>query len=225
MGKFEDNKQYTFDVDSAPISWLDYSEELKEIAELIFSNSGSEINRYPENKSGLRFERGYFLNYGFSIENLLKGLLISENNSFVSNGKLSTEISSNHNLEGLIDKIDSLSFNKNERKLLSILSDAIPYWGRYPIPKKFTKVSTRFELTEKINGDLNDLWFKIGKQLYSTIKFGWTGHNGIETGPYISSTFENPEEFDKSIKELNKQIENGEFKNGNVDISKYCRTK
>jgi hypothetical protein len=223
MGKFEDNKQYTFDVDSAPIAWLDYSEELKEIAELIFSSSSSEINRYPENKNGLRLERGYFLNYGFSIENILKGLLISENNSYVSNGKLSTDISSNHNLIGLIDEIDSISFNKNERKLLSILSDAIPYWGRYPIPKKFTKVSTKFELTEKVNQDLNDLWFKIGRQLYSNIKFGWTGPNGIETGPYISSTFESREEFDKSINELNKQ--NGNFKTGNVDTSKYCRKK
>ena len=116
MGKFEDNKQYTFDVDSAPISWLDYSEELKEIAELIFSNSGTEINRYPETEKDLRLERGYFLNYGFSIENLPKGLLISENNSYVSNGKISPEISSNHNLETLIDKIDSISFDKNRAR-------------------------------------------------------------------------------------------------------------
>lgn len=136
MGKFEDNKQYTFDVDSAPISWLNYSEELKEITELIFSNSGTEINRYPE-------------------------------------------ISSNHNLETLIAKIDSILFDKNERKLLSILSKAIPYWGRYPIPKKYTKVSTKF----KVNEDLNHLWFKIGRQLYSHIKFGWIGPNGIETRP------------------------------------------
>jgi hypothetical protein len=67
---------------------LNYSEELKEIAELIFSNSGSEINRYPENENILRLERGYFLNYDFSIENILKGLLISENNFYVSNGKI-----------------------------------------------------------------------------------------------------------------------------------------
>jgi hypothetical protein len=37
MGKFEDNKEYTFDVDSAPIAWLDYAEELKEIAEIIYT--------------------------------------------------------------------------------------------------------------------------------------------------------------------------------------------
>lgn len=225
MGKFEDSKQYTFDVDSAPIAWLDYAEELKEIAELIFSKSGSEINRYPENETGLRFERGYFLNYGFSMENILKGLLISQNNSFVSNGNLSAEISSNHNLETLIEKIDSLVFDKNERKLLSILSDAIPYWGRYPIPKKFTKVSTKVKLTEKLNQELNDLWFKIGKQLYSNIRLGWIGINGIETGPYLSSTFENPEEFEKSLTELNKKIKNNEFKGGNIDMSKYCRKK
>lgn len=225
MEKFEDNKQYTFDVDSAPTSWLDYSEELKEIAELIFSNSGTEINRYPENEKGLRLERGYFLNYGFSIENILKGLIISENNSYVSDGKISSEISSNHNLETLVDKIDSIAFDKNERKLLSILSDAIPYWGRYPIPRKYTKVSTKFKLTEKVNDDLNNLWFKIGRQLYSNIKFGWIGPSGIETGPYISSTFENPEEFDKSIAEINKQIEKGLFKAGNVDIAKYSRNK
>ncbi|QXP74311.1 hypothetical protein H0I31_09015 [Tenacibaculum sp. AHE15PA] len=225
MGKFEDNKQYTFDVDSAPTSWLDYSEELKEIAELIFTNSGTEINRYPENEKGLRLERGYFLNYGFSIENILKGLLISENNAYVSDGKISPEISSNHNLVILIDKIDSISFDKNERKLLTILSDAIPYWGRYPIPKKHTKVLTKFKLTEKVNKDLNDLWFKIGRKLYSNIKFGWIGPNGIETGPYISSTFENSEEFDKSLAELNKQVKKGNFKAGNVDITKYSRKK
>jgi len=224
MGKFEDNKLYTFDVDSAPIAWLDYSEELKEIAEIIFLKSGWEINRYPENEKRLRLERGYFLNYGFSIENLLKGLLISENSTYISNGKLSTEISSNHNLERLIDKIDSISFNKNERKLLSILSDAIPYWGRYPIPKKYTKISTKVELTQNVNQSLNDLWFKIGRQLYSNIKQGWTGPNGIETGPYISSTFENSKEFSNSINELN-QLKKGGFKTGNVDMSKYCRKK
>ena len=225
MRQFEDKKQYTFDVDSAPHSWLDYSEELKEISELIFSNSDFEINRYPENEKGLRLERGYFLNYGFSIENLLKGLLISENNSYVSNGKISNKISSNHNLESLIDKIDSLSFDKNERKLLRILSDAIPYWSRYPIPKKYTKISTKFKLTQKVNENLNDLWFKIGRQVYSNIKFGWIGPNGIETGPYISSTFENPEEFDKSINEINRQIKKGKFKSGNVDMTEYSRNK
>ena len=225
MGKFEDNKEYTFNVDSAPVAWLDYSEELKEIAELIYSNPNLEINRYPEIERTLRLERGYFLNYGFSVENILKGLLISENSSYVSNGKLSPEISSNHNLEGLVDKIESISFDKKERKLLSILSDAIPYWGRYPIPKKHTKISARFTLTDEVNQNLNDLWFKIGKELYSNIKYGWTGPNGIKTGPYISSTFENPEEFDNSIKELNKLILNGQYESGNVDITKYCRKK
>ncbi|AIZ42688.1 hypothetical protein [Cellulophaga baltica] len=225
MGKFEDNKEYPFDVDSAPIAWLDYSEELKEIAELIYSNSSFEINRYPENEKTFRLERGYFLNYGFSIENILKGLLISENNSYVSNGKLSPEISSNHNLEVLISKIESISFNKKERKLLSILSDAIPYWGRYPIPKKHTKISPRFTLTDQVDKDLNTLWFKIGLVLYSKIKNGWTGPSGIETGPYISSTFENSEEFDNSIKELNKRIANGQYKSGNVDMTKYSRRK
>ena len=225
MGKFEDNKKYTFDVDSAPISWLDYSEELKQIAELILSNSGTEINRYPTCEKGLSLERGYFLNYGFSIENILKGLLISENNSYISNGIISPEISSNHSLKILTEKIDSISFDKNDIKLLSILSDAIPYWGRYPIPKKYTKISTKFKLTEKVNDQLNDLWFKIGKQLYSNIKHGWIGPNGIETGPYISSTFENPEEYSKSIEELTKQIKKGEFKTGNVDMSKYSRNK
>lgn len=225
MGKFEDNKEYTFDVDSAPIAWLDYSEELKEISELIYKNSSFEINRYPENEKTLRLERGYFLNYGFSIENILKGLLISENNSYVSDGKISHEISSNHNLESLVNKIESLSFDKKERKLLSMLSDAIPYWGRYPIPKKYTKVSIRYTLTEQVNKELNDLWFKVGKKLYSNIKYGWTGPSGIETGPYISSTFENPEEFNTSIEELNILIKKDQYKSGNVDITKYSRKK
>ena len=225
MGKFEDNKEYTYDVDSAPVAWLDYSEELKEIAELIFSNPKVEINRYPTNEKTLRLERGYFLNYGFSIENILKGLLISENNSYVANGKLSHEISSNHNLEGLVNRIESISFDKKERALLSMLSDAIPYWGRYPIPKKHTKISPRFALTDEVNKNLNDLWFKIGVKLYSNIKQGWTGPSGIETGPYISSTFENSEEFNNSIQELNKLISNGEYQSGNIDVTKYSRKK
>lgn len=68
---------------------------------------------------------------------------------------------------------------------------------------------------------MNDLLFKIGKRRCSNIKFGRIGSNGIKTGSYIGSTFENPEEFDKSIAELNEQIKKGEFKAGNVDISKY----
>ncbi|WP_103864809.1 hypothetical protein [Aquimarina sp. I32.4] len=223
MGNFERNKEYTFAVDSLPINWLDYSEELKETAELIFSDAGWEINRFPSTDKTIRLERAYFLNYGFSIENLLKGLLIAENYELISNGKISPEISTKHDLVQLSEKVESIDFNEKEIELLKTLSEAIPYWGRYPIPKKFTKVTPIFLLSDKVNESLKNLWNKIGSELYNLIKYGWTGPNGIKQGAYLSSIFE--DKYNEALEEFNTLMKNGTLEMGSVDMDKYSRKK
>lgn len=217
-------KKYTFGVYSAPIAWLDYSEELREIAQIIFKHSGSSIYRYPDLSTSLTLERGFFLNYGFSIETLLKGLLIAENPNLVAEGEISQEITQGHNLIMLSKKVQSFTFSNQEINLLQILSDAIPYWGRYPIPKKHSQISEQIQFTEQIKNDLERLWFKIGKCLYEKIKFGWEGPSGIETGPYLSSTFETDTEFEASLEKLSEMKRKGEIKYGNIDLKKLLTT-
>jgi len=121
-----------------PIQWVEYSEELKDSSELIWKESKRttvHIN-FPKRQDKPGLSRPYFLNIGFSIENLLKGLLVSENPDYLKDGKISREISSGHNLENLASKINTLNFDKKELDFLKILSKAIPNWSRYPIPKK-----------------------------------------------------------------------------------------
>jgi len=220
-----DKRKYDFDTNSAPIAWLNYSEELKEIAELAIKYSGYSINRYPNMSSSFSLERGFFLNYGFSIETLLKGLLIAENPNFVSEGKISEKISNRHNLINLSEQVQSISFEEKEIKLFEILTDAIPYWGRYPIPKKYTQVCGKTPFSESLHNQLENLWFKIGRCLYEKIKFGWEGPSGIKTGPYISSIFESEEEFESSMKQLNEMKERGKIEFGNIETEKLPTTK
>jgi hypothetical protein len=210
-------KKYDFEVNSAPIAWLDYAEELKEIAELTIKHSGTTINRYPDTYKTLSLERGFFLNYGYSLETILKGLLIAENPEFVAEGKISEDISKGHSLARLTVLVKSLSFEGEELKLLNVLSEAIPYWGRYPIPKKYSQVSEKVSFSESIHKELEALWFKIGRCLYETIKFGWTGPSGVKTCVYLSSTFESEAEMKASVEKFNKMHANGESVFGNVD--------
>lgn len=126
-----------------PENWYDYARELKDASiELWKSHSNIMIayQTYDEGKYARKlYSRTYFILMGLAIENLFKGILISEKPDYVKNGQISKEISSGHNLDYLSQKVKTLKFNEKEKEICKVLSQVIPYWGKYPIPMNFTK--------------------------------------------------------------------------------------
>jgi len=187
------NKKITeYIINASPTQWIEYSEELRDSSELIWKESENTKvhNNFPRRQDKPGLSRTYFLNIGFSIENLIKGLLISEKPDYLKDGRISSEISSGHNLENLALKISTLSFNEEEIQFLKTLSKALPNWSRYPIPKKWEIENREKVLDENIRKQFLKMWDKIGYKIYELTKDGWNGPNGISINNWRSSYFE-----------------------------------
>ena len=150
-----------------PEHWFDYARELKDASiELWKSHKNVNIkySTYDEGDYERKlYSRTYFLLMGLAIENLFKGLLISEKPEYIQDGQIDKEISSDHNLESLLKKVQSIKFNEKEIEICRILSQVIPYWGKYPIPKNFNKLKSEIFMTEK--------WFEELLALNSRLEF------------------------------------------------------
>ncbi len=193
-----ENKIQEYVQNASPLQWIEYAEELRDASEAIWKESENTkvFNAYPKPITKPGLSRVYFLNIGYSLENLLKGLLITENPDLIKDGKIESSISSGHRLHELAALIKSISFNREEIELFKILSTAIPSWSRYPIPKKW-----QINTTEKIiNRDVRDLflkiWNKIGHMIYEKTKDGWNGPNGVSIDIWRSSYFEGKMDFE-----------------------------
>jgi hypothetical protein len=193
-----DEKIKEYIINAFPVQWIDYSEELRDSSELIWKESIKIKlhNTFPIRQDKPRLSRTYFLNIGFSLENLIKGLLISENPDYLKDGKISHEISSGHNLEKLASKITTLNFNNTELDFLIILSKALPNWSRYPIPKKWEVENSEVILDEDIRTQFLKMWDKIGFKIYELTKDGWNGPNGVKLDNWRSSYFEGALNFE-----------------------------
>ncbi|MGZ5284834.1 MAG: hypothetical protein ACXWB4_04210 [Kaistella sp.] len=184
------DKKYKFDIEALPLHWYYYSSRLKETAEIIIQNSTSEINRFPYITNGKTLSDQFFLNFGFSIENAIKGYLISEDRNLTKDYFLSNDITKNHDLVNLVKDIRKIELTKSDKKLLKDLSDCITFWGRYPIPKKADVEFQILEYDENIHTHLKSLHSKFIIPLYENIKDGWENINGLNSGTFRDSEFD-----------------------------------
>jgi hypothetical protein len=129
MGKLTDDEKRTrnqissFISDAMPDAWLDYALELKRSAEIIWKTNDDSIRllmseelaqdlediRHTK-KEFLSISRPYILLAGFALENLIKGLLVFQNPSHITRGKLSKELQS-HKILILVKKIDGIELS------------------------------------------------------------------------------------------------------------------
>lgn len=196
---------------AAPCEWWDYAQELKDSSEELWKFSTETlIAKYNSDTKDLKKQQGvsrtYMFIIGVCLENLFKGILIAETPGFVKDGKIDNSISSGHNVYELSTKVKTLKFTKAEKTLLKILSDAIPYWGKYPIPKKFEQIKQQTVVTPDIRATFLSLYQKLERAIYDSTKFGWTGPNDVNAGEWFVSTLEDlPEGHSKmSFDELYK---------------------
>jgi len=157
-----------------PFEWIQYANELFASSEILYKEKDNSILTKVNSKGEVILEksgisRSYFLLIGFSMENLLKAYLISRKPSYLKDGKIDSSISSNHNLFELSRKLKTFVFSTQEIELLKTLTECIPYWSRYPIPKRFENMTKEKVLTEKIRTVFNNLFERMVLDVYKYI--------------------------------------------------------
>lgn len=133
--------------------------------------------------------RTWLLLASFSIENLLKGVIIYENPSYISNGSLSKKVS-HHQLTDLSEEINSINFVEHELEIIEILESCLPYWGRYPIPKKAHEIENEIVASSDFKSIFESLYNRLDKSNYDSIKYGWEGPHGCKFLGSIRSKYE-----------------------------------
>ncbi len=165
---------------ASPENWLKYAQELRWGAVAMWLDKGKilEFNSATgERRERPSISRSFLLNCGLSIENLLKAYLIAIDPSHINNGRLGKSIST-HDLIHLASKVD-IDFSKEESELMKVLSEAIPYWGRYPIPRYYNQIKKESIADEDIFNTFKALFVKIFDATFKKIENGWDAGNGV----------------------------------------------
>lgn len=117
---------------SEPLTWTLSADELFRSFELLATQAvaDQEARSYLENKYVPNVRPVALMLAGFSVENMLKALYVSQNPAFSSSGRFDV---ATHNLRQLADNI-ALPLTKNERILLERLEHFLTWAGRYPVP-------------------------------------------------------------------------------------------
>lgn len=199
------NNKVLFVRDASPDEWLSYAEELGEAAESLWLRSDDfmtvdaeltkegSINKL-ERRTG--HARTYILLAGLALENCLKGIIISKDPTLVNKGQLDKSIKS-HVLVTLAELCQNLILSVDDRMVLSICQDAIPYWGRYPIPLTYGGLLPKEAATDDFRKKFLDLHFRLCKTLYDAIKDGWDSGLGTQVISVQSSRYGDDIQMDK----------------------------
>lgn len=184
-------KTSQFVEEGTPYEWFDCATDLWFGAQSLWENDKnvkpltiSIANKVNSNLIPI-ITRPYFLLVALSFENLLKGIIISENPDFLNDGKLN-RILQTHNLSKLAKMTDLITFNTEDLKLLDLATNVILSTGRYPISKNSDSEHERLDLTSTKRIDLTALYNNISNCLMSQINKGWSGPESVRMPPIYS---------------------------------------
>lgn len=188
----EKNKISKFIIDGAPGEWLSFAEELMDSAEILWKQNDGAIRseiihnkiEFLESRKVSGISRPYFLLVGFAIENLLKGLIVCNDPTTITSGKIKRI--KTHKITNLIKQISEINLSEEELEICKIIEEAIPYWGRYPIPLEATNNTPDIGITPEIREVIKGMYSRLASTLYHKIKDGWESGTGEYSRLYIS---------------------------------------
>ena len=167
------NSDKQFIESAAPEFWYTYANELADTADAIYRTSKDQWVFYNQssadgslnNYKRPLISRPVMLLYGLSFENIIKGLLISEEPNLLQGGKLSKHLLG-HDLVKLAGRLKSIQLVDKELELLALLSDVVPYLGRYPVPRKAQELKPEKYISEDIHTSCRALFLRFEMQIY-----------------------------------------------------------
>ena len=187
----EKNNISKFIVDGAPGEWLSFAEELMESAEVLWKQYDGSIRietihdkiEVLESREVSGISRPYFLLVGFAIENLLKGLIVFDDPTTITSGKIKRI--KTHKIINLIKEISEINLSEDELEICKKIEEAIPYWGRYPIPLEAANITPDIGITHETREIIKGMYGRLASTLYQKVKNGWESGTGEYSSSYI----------------------------------------
>ncbi len=185
------NQKQEFVRDAMPSEWLGYAEDLADAAEALWTdrNQGMRLEttgqreRPTTSTKTSAHARSYILLAGLALENALKALLVAGDPALVNAGVLAASLKS-HKLTELAAKIPGAGITGEETQILETCQEAIPYWGRYPIPLSYRGVSPAAAASAAFRDVFNQLHRRLCQAVHEQIRDGWD--SGV--GPKLLKT-------------------------------------
>lgn len=110
------------------------------------------------------------------IENLLKGFIVFDDPSTITSGEVKRIKS--HKITILVKKINEIRLSEAEVDICKKIEEAIPYWGRYPIPLDYSGITPDIGVTTEIRRIIKEMYDRLALQLYKKVKDGWYSGTG-----------------------------------------------
>ena len=167
---------------ACPTQWASSADELACAAVELFrlGSSGVELRADSElpflQKS--THSRSALLLAAFAAENGIKALLVAADPTHVNTGRLSKRLS-RHSLPTLAKDVPDFAWSSEDVALLQLLSEALPSWARYPIPREMSALSPEVAFDEGAARRFWRLHRRLSKTLYERVGSGWDSGVGV----------------------------------------------
>lgn len=104
--------------------------------------------------------------------------MVAAHPDHVNAGFLSNEIKS-HNLAQLAGQVPEFSYTDAERELLSLSTEALPYWGRYPVPLAASRLADEQVFDRAAARTFWKLFWRLHNHLLSRLAGVWDSGVGV----------------------------------------------
>ncbi len=88
-----------------------------------------------------------------------------------------------HNLLELVRRVEGFELSEKEHRFCITAQDALPYWGRYPVPLKFEELKRELEADANYRNAFLQLYERLSTLIESEIIDGWNSEGGAEILP------------------------------------------
>jgi len=182
-----------FVMKAQPHSWLLVADNLHTQAQELYTQrnrtyitqsdgSGNQIGKWDG------VNRSIFLLGGFALENAIKAVLIYENPSWISNGRLSQQLNS-HSLTTLSAKSSLIPYPNRGKWILKSFEDGLESWARYPCGLSVQDIADEGIMTPKLWHGYLRLMQAYQRKSHKMLRRLWRGPHGFEGRYEFSGEF------------------------------------
>jgi hypothetical protein len=181
------NQRQRFILAALPSEWLGYAEDLADAAEALWDrrDEGQRVGAQQESDGLTHISqetahaRSYILLAGLALENALKAYLVALDPYLINRGALDRSLHT-HSLTTLASRLP-ISLTSEETVVLETCQDAIPYWGRYPIPLHYRHLSPANAASTSFREIFRQLHHRLCREVHTLVRDGWDSGAGPKT--------------------------------------------
>src|SRR5690625_2803827 len=168
-----------------PRSWLAIADEFYRAADEVWDQFLPVVryeiedtkNETTDIKTATSLSRSYILLMSHAIEYLIKGHIIFQKPSLLTDGDY--KFIETREVSTLIKEVKGIELNEDELAIIKDMEQVIPYWGRFPISIAYSKAFPDIGVDISAKILIEGIYFKYAGELYKKINEAWEKSGGV----------------------------------------------